>query len=426
MIVNVIEIFIEYMSVIICLHKAAKKKMVIDQYILLFFVLSVLSVFLAHIYREEYWWLMLITYTNLLIYTKLRLCPKWIQALKVFGIMIITIPSLELVVYFSTKFIFEQLLSKFQYGILINCLVCLIVILWKEKYFFIIAKKIKKSSGIFLVIIFFAFFGYLLYEYKLFEFLYEPFIIQAVIGVIVVGIFSVLWLNTENEKKSKARELQLYKLYNKTFEDAITTIRARQHEFDNHINAIKCLQLTIDDSKELAKAQLEYCDKVLNENSFNKLLKIHTEPILTGFLYSKFMNAKEQGIYIVHEIHAIDFNNRIEINEIIEILGILIDNAVEALRDTQEKGLIVKLLSEDKRTISIEVANRSRKYLNTEIEKFCIHGYSSKGVDRGIGLTRVKEIVKKYKANFYIQNMNYNGDNYLSFKILFVLDNERN
>lgn len=424
MIVNVVEIFTEYLSIILCMHKIAKKKVVLDRYFWMFFLLDLSSILLAHKYREEHGWLMILVYVNFFVYAKMRLCKKWSETVKVFGIMLILIPSMQLVMYYFMKLIARTTNISYNnmlIGLEGNSLICILLILCKKEYILIVVKGIVKSKSIIVLFIFCVFFSYLLFIYKKLEFVQDVIVLQIITSIIGMGIISILWINAENEKKITARELQLYELYNKTFEEAIIAIKARQHEFDNHINAIKCMQLTINNHQELIKVQNDYCDKILLENSMNKILKLHTEPILMGLLYSKLIYAQEQGINVIHEIHSIDLKKRINLNLIVEILGILLDNAIETLIDKKdEKILIVKILKEKQKGFSIEVANVSRKYKNTEIEKFCICGYSTKGEGRGLGLARVKEIVKKTKADFVIENVSYNSKNFLSFKIKFM------
>lgn len=367
---------------------------------------------------------MLIMYINLMVYVKMRLAEKWVIAIKIFGTMFVMIPCLQLIMFYIVKFIFilfQLNQNGHILGVVSNCLVCLLIAFWEKEYVFKVARRLGKNKSGLVALVFCFFVIYLLYIYKKREYVYESVTVQLLVTIICIAVVAIFWINAENEKKMKVKELQLYELYNKTFEEAIAVIRVRQHEFENHINAIKCLQMTIDDTNELIKAQNEYCDRVLRENSFNRLLRIQTEPILIGFLYSKFMNAKEQKIEVFHEIHATEFRNKLEIYELIEIIGILVDNAIEALLNEKniERILVVKLLQVDKEKISIEVANRSRKYLNSEIEKFFVYGYSTKGKNRGVGLSRVKAIVNKNKADLQAENVNYNGDNYLSIKIIF-------
>lgn len=422
MMVKLLEILTEYISIIFCLHKVSEKKIIIDKYVLMLFIVELISVLVAEQYRSEHSWMMMGVYCIFFLYTKKRLCEKWSQAIKAFCTTIIIIPSMQLVIYFSTKFIFDSVNNNMT-GALVNVVNSLLIYFWKKEYFYRIAKRLVKSSSFIIVLLFLTFSAYLLNIYKKSDFINEPLMLRSLAGIAIAGIIAILLMNAENEKKNKAKELQLYRLYNKTFEEAIIAIRMRQHEFDNHINAIKCLQLTIEDSDTVIKVQNEYCDKVLSDNSFNKLLTIQLEPILIGFLYSKFVGAKEQGIKVIHEIHAIKVDERIEISELIEVIGILFDNAVEALSIEQKskRKMIVKILQEDKKQFSIEIANISRKYLNSEIEKFCLYGYSTKGKNRGIGLSRVKVIVKKYRIDFLIANVQYNEENYLSFKLILKM-----
>ncbi|MCD8039203.1 MAG: GHKL domain-containing protein [Lachnospiraceae bacterium] len=224
----------------------------------------------------------------------------------------------------------------------------------------------------------------------------------------------ILWINSENEKRHKAEELRTYQLYTSTFEDAIAAIRMRQHEFDNHINAIRCMQYTIHDSEQLLEEQNKYCDKILQDNKYNKRLKLKTSPILIGYLYSKFTAASAHDIRVDYRIEDISIVH-IEINDLIEIIGILFDNAVEALERQSDREIEVSLLETEGRLI-VSVANRSEWKTNSEIEKFFDYGYSTKGEGHGIGLSRLDVLLKKYKAFLQVENISKNDVNYLCFK----------
>ena len=117
-------------------------------------------------------------------------------------------------------------------------------------------------------------------------------------------------------------------------------------------------------------------------------------------------------------MNPIDIRGRIQVYEIIELIGVLFDNAIEALQEKKNKKLILKLVNTD-RGFMIEIANISRVYMNNEIENFWTYGYSTKGENRGIGLVRAKEIVKKTNAILSIQNQIYEDENYLCFNIRF-------
>ena len=89
------------------------------------------------------------------------------------------------------------------------------------------------------------------------------------------------------------------------------------------------------------------------------------------------------------------------------------------MESIENKKIILKIIQEESRYFCFEVANKSRIYHNNEIEKFVKYGYSTKGENRGVGLVRVRDIAKKYKAVFEIGNYVYNNENYLRFRIKF-------
>lgn len=241
---------------------------------------------------------------------------------------------------------------------------------------------------------------------------------QFLFYILGLSIVSTFWIHAEISNKHKMKELQMYELYNQAFEEAITTIRIRQHEFENHINAIKCMQYTIDNREQLLFAQEQYCNKVLEESSLSKLLKLKMEPALVGFLYAKVTKMKEKGILIEYDITPIDIRGRIEVYEMIELIGILLDNALEALEESAFRKVLIKILN-DKNGFIVKIANASRIYTNAEIEQFFSYGYSTKGTGRGCGLNRVKEIVKKANAELLIQNRSIDTQNYLCFSVCF-------
>lgn len=229
------------------------------------------------------------------------------------------------------------------------------------------------------------------------------------------------------EKQQKQEELKMYELYTKTFEDLITAIRIKQHEFNNHINAIKCLPYTAQNAKELIAEQNRYCDAVLEDTEIVKLLKLESSPVLCGFLYSKLIFAQSLDIYFIYEVDPINVERYVTIHHFIEMTGILFDNAVEALvkekRIENNSGkIILRLSSYENTKLLLEVANISRIYTNEEIEEFFVTGKSSKGDNRGVGLSRVKLLIQKYKADLHVTNQQYHGENYLSFRIIFRLN----
>ena len=55
---------------------------------------------------------------------------------------------------------------------------------------------------------------------------------------------------------------------------------------------------------------------------------------MAGFIYTKFVEAENNGIEIQYEISYRD-SNEIVIYDLVDIVGILLDNAIEAVTSTE-------------------------------------------------------------------------------------------
>lgn len=415
MVIRIMEMLFEYMSFVLCIHKIAKRKIDLNIWLVLPFFMEVLYVLTTNmaIMPMQY---RFIVFGGIFIYTKIKIVDTWKNAVKVCGMMLVIMMSLQGVQYFLLNSISKEIVEIKYEGIIVNINICILAFLWKEKYKNIVIEKLSKTKSVIIGGVILARVLYLLSQDAHTEI---DVAIRFLIEIIVLSIICILWISVEKENNHRLRELRMYEMYNQAFEEAIMMIRARQHEFENHISAIKCMQYMITNHKELVLAQEQYCEKVLKENKLNKLLKLNVEPVLIGFLYSKLTAAEEKGISTKYEIQSVDIKEKIAIYEFIEVIGILFDNAVEALEKSDRGEIILKLQVENENSFSLEIANMSRFYSNSEIEKFFTYGYSTKGEKRGIGLSRVKEIAKKYNSIYQVQNCTYNEDNYLSFKLIF-------
>lgn len=218
------------------------------------------------------------------------------------------------------------------------------------------------------------------------------------VSIVALGVFLMLSLLERNRRedfiKHQESELKLYQMYVQPLEELVKDIRARQHEFDNHLNAILNMHLTIDSYEELVKEQTEYGGMLYAEDrrKFFPLLRI-SDKVLAGFLYSKIMNAAGAEI----EVQVLNYMllSRAAENDIIEVIGTLLDNAVEACSGEQKK-VHLTLDSKDDRLI-FEISNQVERMTLGQMERFFEKGYSTKqgNGQRGLGLYNAKRIVNR-------------------------------
>lgn len=413
MIVNFFKIFTEYAGIIVCVHKAVRKKIKFDWINLFDFALYMILIFVL----ESISFGKIVIYVYWFLYIRMRIAETWKQTVKPFAIMMCAIPMLQLMIYTITARKMVGLVGVCLLMVIINILIIIFFLIWKREYLFILMNIVTKHRKVIFALLLIMLMVYLILYFSEYRTIKSYYMDQIAIYFLFIALVLILWINSENEKRHKAEELRAYQLYTKTFEDAVTTIRMKQHEFDNHINAIKCMRYTIQNKEELFDEQDKYCNRILQDNKYNKLLKLNMSPILTGYLYSKFTAASAHDINITYEIQDVNIEY-IVINDLIEIIGVLFDNAVEALREQGDTEMEVKLLKTDD-AFMLSVANISGWKTNNEIEKFFEYGYSTKGREHGIGLYRVNTLLKKYKASIQAENITKNDMNYLYFKVIF-------
>lgn len=115
-----------------------------------------------------------------------------------------------------------------------------------------------------------------------------------------------------------------------------------------------------------------------------------------------------------------DDNYGIPEYELIEMMGILLDNSIEALNEKEETERNIFVEIEDREeNLEIMVANKSRYYDPDEICRFFQKDYSSKGKGHGIGLTKLKRIVQEKDGDIMVTNETRNESNYLQFCLIF-------
>lgn len=171
----------------------------------------------------------------------------------------------------------------------------------------------------------------------------------------------------------------------------VKEIRAKQHDYDNHLNAILNMHLTIDTYDELVLRQSEYIQEVRADstNRYLSLLRI-SDKVLAGFLYSKIISSPE-NVETDVEVRNWKVISRVSEHSLIEMVGVLVDNAYEAT--AKEGGKVRVFLDSKDDCLIFDVFNEYPKLSLEEIGHFFDRGYTTKQSEigkHGIGLAKVK------------------------------------
>lgn len=215
----------------------------------------------------------------------------------------------------------------------------------------------------------------------------------TIISLSLYFFISLYSLIRTNKLEKTAQDLETEKLYNKTLTLLHDNIRCFKHDFNNIVQSIGgYIALNdMDGLSEYYKNLLEDCKLTNNLNVLNP--ETINNPSIYSLLTNKYYLAVEKGVQMTFDIFIdlskINFN----IYEFTRILGILLDNAIEAAQETDEKMVEVEFRSDNKKQLFI-IAN-SCKDNNISTTKIFEKGYSTKENNSGIGLWKVHNILSK-------------------------------
>lgn len=237
------------------------------------------------------------------------------------------------------------------------------------------------------------------------------------LAVIIWG--TVDWKLNSDIIREQEKELKMYQLYIRPMEELVKEIRANQHEFDNHLNAILNLHFTVDTYDELVKCQSEYIRELSRDggNQLLPLLKI-SDKVLAGFLYSKIAG-ENASVETLLEVRSREIISRVSEHSLIEIVGVLVDNAYEAC--LENGGPVQMILDSQKDRLYFQIKNPYEKCSFEEIGRFFEKGYTTKSKKpgaRGLGLYRAKMLTEKAGGEIEVGQEELEGKNYIQFTVL--------
>lgn len=258
----------------------------------------------------------------------------------------------------------------------------------------IIAKFIKSSNNIYYINIFYI-----------------------LIAFFIIIIINILLVSSRDRIDTQQKEINAYNAYMPIIEQLILEVRERQHNHDNHIQSIRMLPTICHEYNEICTALSDYTNHMITENSSSSLLKLNLK-LVAGFLFSKCNYAKSCNKVL--EIHVRNFQLNTCVPEyiLIDLIGILTDNAIEA---TEDEGVAHLYLNSLNNKILIKTANRGPTVTPQFIDNISRIGYTTKHTTddkpHGLGIPTLIKTIKKYSGELTIENEIINGATYICFQL---------
>lgn len=217
--------------------------------------------------------------------------------------------------------------------------------------------------------------------------------------LILINIFlNVNFYRSLHKTVLKNKSIEVKNAYNPLLDDIIENIRANEHEYKNHINILYSMIQVSKDIPELKNRAKKYIGELDNTNILISVIDIEST-MIKAILYSKLVECEQHGIKLNYFIDSNIEESCLDESEITIILSNLLNNAIEATKNSLKKEITIRINKSEKNKIEVINSICGLDISNEEIDGFFKKGFSSKGKVRGYGLYNVKKIVKKYKGD---------------------------
>ena len=176
------------------------------------------------------------------------------------------------------------------------------------------------------------------------------------------------------------------------------TLRAQRHDFLNHLQVV----FSLIEMEEYQEAS-DYIEKVYGDmQSVSRAMRTDN-PAINALLRAKLATCEENGIQVTLNVRGSWKNLPMPAWEMCRVISNIIDNAMDALKNTLDKKLSITL-GEDLHGFSFSVSNNGPMIPPKNLQSIFEPGFSSKGDSRGMGLYIVRTTLENYSGSISAQS----------------------
>ena len=224
-------------------------------------------------------------------------------------------------------------------------------------------------------------------------------------SIVFVGLlltfFSMNSYKVQMEKEIELEQKKFEQKHLQTYTDEIVAlyneIRGFRHDYTGMLVS---LRMAIE-SKDLQEIERVYNEVLVKANqklrsdkyTYFDLNNIE-DSALRSLIAQSIVNAKTNDVEYTLEVKDIITPLSMELLDLVRVMSVLLNNAVEGAVESYQKQLEVAIIKLDLETlVVIQNSCKKRKVKSEDLFEL---GFSTKGRHRGLGLNNVKEILGKY------------------------------
>ena len=176
-------------------------------------------------------------------------------------------------------------------------------------------------------------------------------------------------------------------------------IRCFRHDFSNIMQAmggyIKAEDL--DGLSNMYSSIVNECQDINNSQSINK--DVINNAAIYNLINNKYQLCQKYDIKLKVKVVINLKKLKVKDFDLCRILGILIDNAIDAAKDCDEKIIIIRFVHDNLNNRDLIIIENTFNNYEIDINKIYEKGFSSKKekLNHGLGLWKVKQIINNNK-----------------------------
>lgn len=229
------------------------------------------------------------------------------------------------------------------------------------------------------------------------------FVVYFISNILITHNF-IKTMNKKLEYKNKLENIEGLKPYIKSIEDLYNNTRKFRHDYVNILTTLNgyIQNDDIEGLKDYFNKHIVPSGRSISEKDSRLGLLKHIKIMsLKGLVASKIIKAQSLNIDtfvdIVEEIQSEDLP--IYELDLCRVIGIFLDNSIEAAIEIPNPKISFGITKTEDMTVLI-IANSCEKDNMPSIGEMYKKGFSTKGNNRGIGLSNASEILSKYNNVF--------------------------
>ena len=223
----------------------------------------------------------------------------------------------------------------------------------------------------------------------------NKYVFYNIISTISIFLISIYGIFSRREAIINKIKIDILEEKNKNLSEVNDYTRCFKHDFNNIIQAIDGY-IMVNDMTALQK----YFSGLLKEcncmNSMDLLNNKGTEnPAIYGVLLNKYKRAEENNINMNIDIMVSLDKFKEKSYVLSRMIGILLDYAIEAKSECEEKIVNVQFVKEEGKNRNLIIIENTYNNKNVDTNKIFEKNFTTKEGNSGLGLWKIRDILSK-------------------------------